>query len=347
MLRAMLTFITATTVSLSAATAARAAPAPILAPQPYVIPLYPAVGAACDSAARSIAASFATLTGYTVTRAACTAVSEYYSNIRITYQAAAALIPVSTYTWSGQSFGILPPSYGRYDYYEQCAAGLRDAMTTFQRWTQLTPVVAYCYYDSMAVISPWVPRVESFGEPTYRPYRADAHFFAYPPAGGTLEASLARLFANSGAGGVDVQLSHIATEQAVTVTYYARAPINLQKITLASLDTPEACSYEAAQLQSALQLTPGVALTGFCGRTFSLDWQLTGFVLGRYDELAVAAVDQFVSYGECNRERADVMTRFAGTASGRIIGGLCSRAELAMAGEQDWVVNLLLWDPAR
>jgi hypothetical protein len=304
----------------------------------YLVPDVPLVGAACDAAARDVAERFHLATATTIDGVACYAApGATTSNIRIHYLAAAELHPVSTDRQADE----LPPQIGRYAQRSECEASLRDETDAFTRLTGLAAVVAYCRYDSYNTVSPWNLRVEGFGNPALRPFRADASFLSPPPDERALANAVRDLVATHGATVRDVRAGAVATEHFLAVFYYAPRAIPLVSKTLARVEDPTQCAEQTTLLRSAIEAFSGPRFYAFCGRTMNLEWRLETVAADAVVDSTAESEDEFVAYKECMDERADAVQRYTAIAATPVFGGLCTKRWSAAPGESAWAVTYL------
>lgn len=277
----------------------------------YEIKLFPKSQAgSCHSAAAFLAEQFAAESGRTVFRSECIRDTRDGYDINITYTGDDQAPIVSTFKESG---GL--GSDGIYISKERCEAGLAEEKQRFQRATNLTAFLSYCYRASQIAKTPWAIRLDAVGLPTLRPYRYERAIFGHILQGESGILAEMRLAAeNAGISEVMSTVAHDASE--TLVLRFFDAPENSQhrlryfKLeelakfhTSNSQSTQAECLNQLASVQSELAFTSPV--TWFC--TFeNITWISRLYILQFKPQEKLATEDAPFTYESLNACAADI-----------------------------------------
>lgn len=139
----------------------------------YSLKQFPKLLKSCNEAAKDLGEKFTKATGQVVFNAICEKESKDGYDIVITYVSASPLPLVSTVDEPG---GL--GAHGLFSNLDTCLKDLPREVDAFTKATGLVPFVSYCLKESSLNLTPYVARVDGWGDAELYPNRFEATIFA-------------------------------------------------------------------------------------------------------------------------------------------------------------------------
>ena len=139
----------------------------------YSLKGYPKTSQECAKTALEIGAKFTEVTGKPIYSAVSEKETKETCDILITYATPTPLPYVSTLNESG-GLGYL----GVYRTLKECENALPRETSTFSNATKLRLLISYCFKETDITLTPYVARIDAFGEAKLYPYRFEQSVFA-------------------------------------------------------------------------------------------------------------------------------------------------------------------------
>lgn len=298
----------------------------------YTLGRYPKTEEPCVEAARRVGAAFAEAAGAKVLKSYCVSEGIDAFAIKVVYEAAAPLRPVSTLSLTTPDLG-----FGVFADRKVCEAALPDESAAFKAATGLAPVAAYCLAGGPSDRRTWSIRVDGFGTPALAPQSRTLPVFTRPDGvtgaeflGGIKDALVAQ----------GVNARHVGWRPTfgyaeMTVSYYGDRRFALPLAEPLRLDSREQCREALAAVSPWVAARTPAPLALYCGQSMT-GWELVWLFKDAPSLKAEAAPESFKSRADCLKGLAAVVEQQR-TGLGRpLAGGLCSRDPI----ESNWKVVL-------
>ncbi|MBI2363070.1 MAG: hypothetical protein HYV15_06780 [Elusimicrobia bacterium] len=309
------------------------APVPVVEPvdqgvREYTLKGYPKGAEPCVASAVRIGEAVARAAGVKVVRAYCSAEDADGYEVKVVYEAAEALRPVTTVSRAGRGEG-----FGAFDARQDCEAALAAEATAFRAATGLEPVVSYCLRDTLADKGSWSMRIDSFGGARLSPLTKTLPVFTRPD-GVARSEFLGGIKDRLQAQGVDARFvawRPVSGYAELSVAYYAAQRIALELTEPAKLDGKAQCQAALAELQPLLAARSPAPLALYCGQQMIGGWEVAWMYKDAPSLKTAMAAESFKSYADCMAARARVAERHRTELGQLVVGAVCSREVLEYA----------------
>lgn len=300
----------------------------------YTLKGYPKGAEPCVASAARIGEAFSRVAGAKVVRAYCSAETADGFEIKVVYEGAEALRPVTTVRRTGRGEG-----FGGFDGRQECEAALEAEARAFRSATGLEPVVSYCLRDTLSDKGAWSVRVDSFGEPLLRPQSRTLPVFTRPD-GVTRAQFLGGIKDRLLAQGVDARFVTWRPSSGyaeLSIDYYGAERLSFESGEPAKLDSKAQCQGALDEMEPLLAARSPAPLALYCGQQMLGGWEVAWLFKGAPSLKKVMSADSFRSYGDCMAARARVVEHHRASLGQPVAGSVCSREVLEYA----WKVVLL------
>ncbi|MBI5596359.1 MAG: hypothetical protein HY928_09760 [Elusimicrobia bacterium] len=315
------------------------APVPAIVPadlgvREYTLKGYPKGTEPCVASAVRIGEAVARAAGVKVVRAYCSAEDANGYEIKVVYEAAEALRPVTTVNRAGRGEG-----FGAFDTRQECEAALAAEAAAFEAATGLAPVVSYCLRDDLSDKGSWSMRIDSFGAARLAPMTKTLPVFTRPDGVGRSEF-LGGIKDRLQAQGVDARFvawRPVSGYAELSIAYYAAQRLAFELSEPAKLDSKAQCQAALAEMQPVLAARTPAPLALYCGQQMIGGWEVAWMYMGAPSIKTVMAAESFKSYADCMAARVRVAEHHRSDLGQHVVGSVCSREVLEYA----WKVILL------